>query len=92
MTGRIKAPCADCQIDTLRRDTDWYMVRNHIWESAWPGSITTFAMYEADDDGVVPFSEILCIDCLERRLGRKLTRDDFTDAPVNNAVLKRLFK
>lgn len=26
----------------------------------------------------------LCIDCLERRLARRLTRDDFTDAPVND--------
>lgn len=25
----------------------------------------------------------LCIDCAERRLGRRLTPDDFTDAPIN---------
>jgi hypothetical protein len=29
MTNGIKAPCADCQIDTLRGD-NWYMVQNHI--------------------------------------------------------------
>lgn len=26
---------------------------------------------------------MLCIGCLELRLGRLLTKDDFTDAPVN---------
>jgi hypothetical protein len=26
----------------------------------------------------------LCIGCLERRLGRRLTAKDFTDAPINN--------
>lgn len=27
---------------------------------------------------------MLCIGCLELRLGRLLTKDDFTDAPVNS--------
>jgi hypothetical protein len=27
---------------------------------------------------------MLCIGCLEQRLGRLLTKDDFTDAPVNS--------
>lgn len=27
---------------------------------------------------------MLCIGCLEKRLGRKLTRSDFTDASINN--------
>lgn len=25
----------------------------------------------------------LCVDCLERRLGRRLAPDDFTDCPLN---------
>lgn len=29
-------------------------------------------------------SGMLCIGCLEARLGRKLTKYDFTDAPVNH--------
>lgn len=28
--------------------------------------------------------EVLCISCVEQRLGRELTREDFTDAPVND--------
>ena len=31
-----------------------------------------------------PLREILCIRCLELRLGRALTAADFTDAPVND--------
>lgn len=27
---------------------------------------------------------MLCISCLETRVGRELNADDFTDAPVNN--------
>ena len=30
---------------------------------------------------------MFCIGCLERRLGRLLTKDDFTDAPVNSMWL-----
>ena len=31
---------------------------------------------------------MLCIGCLETRLGRLLTKDDFTDAPVNDMWLE----
>jgi hypothetical protein len=33
-----------------------------------------------------PPPEILCIPCLELRLGRALTAADFTDAPVNDGI------
>lgn len=29
---------------------------------------------------------MLCIGCLENRLGRQLTASDFTDAPINHGV------
>lgn len=32
---------------------------------------------------------MLCIDCVEARLGRKLTKKDFTKAPVNTIKTKR---
>jgi hypothetical protein len=32
---------------------------------------------------------MLCIGCLEKRIGRKLRRQDFTDAPVNEIDLER---
>lgn len=46
---------------------EYYMVHDHIWLS----------VVERIDSGM------LCIGCLEGRLGRRLTPADFTDAPVN---------
>jgi hypothetical protein len=91
MTNRIKAPCVDCGMDTLRGD-NWYMVHDHVWHSVWPGSKTANAALGSGDDEIIPFSEILCLDCLKKRLGRDLRPDDFTDDHVNDAVRNRLFK
>jgi hypothetical protein len=91
MTNRIKASCADCGMDTLRGD-NWYMVQNHIWHSVWPESKTANAALGSGDDEIIPFSEILCLDCLRKRLGRDLRPDDFTDDHVNDAARNRLFK
>jgi hypothetical protein len=63
-------PCADCGYDTIRNE--YYMVRNAVWERALGHPIPNF------DDTV------LCIGCLERRIGRTLTRHDFTACPANN--------
>jgi hypothetical protein len=49
-------------------------------------------LWGSGDDEIIPFSEILCLDCLRKRLGRDLRPDDFTDATVNDAVRSRLFK
>jgi len=53
------------------RDTnvidEYYMVKDELWEQAT-------ATQQADK---------LCIGCLEKRIGRQLTKHDFNDAPVN---------
>ena len=53
------------------RDTvkmgEFYMVRDAVWFAAEIG----------------PSSGMLCIGCLERRLGYKLEAGDFTDCPLN---------
>jgi hypothetical protein len=76
---RIKAPCFDCGVDTLATGGDWYMVHNHLWKLAWPN--TDKASGRAKKK---PLSEILCLRCLERRLGRVVTRGDFTAAAIND--------
>ena len=70
---RMTAACADCGIDTLRGDlpTDWYMVHDDLWRMAWP---------------TIARRQILCMHCLELRLGRRLAAADFTDAPVNDRI------
>lgn len=59
--------CWDCNINTLHID-EYYMVDNGLWE---------VATEDFGGDGM------LCIGCLEARLGDKLVADDFTDAPIN---------
>jgi hypothetical protein len=67
--------CPDC--DTLvtpntpagTPDWQWYIVHSHVWEAA---GLTRF------DAGC------FCIPCLEKRLGRVLTVDDFPPAPIND--------
>ena len=60
--------CMDCGMCT-NCNGEYYMVHDEIWYSA----IT------AMDQG-----HMLCIGCLEQRLGKLLTKDDFTGAPVND--------
>ena len=76
-----RSNCADCGIGTVTLG-DWYMVRGEVWESAWAGCRKPWHS--------VPGQEILCIACLERRLGRELARADFTDAPINDPTCSLL--
>jgi len=46
---------------------EYYMVHDSIWESA----------------GMDKNGGMLCLDCLEKRLGRNLNESDFPDYPVN---------
>jgi hypothetical protein len=46
---------------------EYYMVTDEIW----------------DDTGLTSNGGMLCIGCLEARLGRKLTARDFSDVPLN---------
>lgn len=47
---------------------EYYMVHDELWAAA----------------GMEPAGGMLCVGCLEQRLGRRLTAADFTDAPVNH--------
>jgi hypothetical protein len=46
---------------------EYYMVQNLVWQQV----------------GMTPDGGMLCIGCLESRLGRCLGPDDFVDAPIN---------
>ncbi len=52
------------------------MVRDDVWEQAWANRRKPWHS--------LPGQQILCIGCLEKRLGRTLMPCDFTDWPVNN--------
>jgi hypothetical protein len=72
-----EALCADCGEDTFGTDDgDWYMVRDEVWTAAGMPA-ESGAMY-------------LHRRCLENRLGRRLTREDYTGAPINREILAEL--
>jgi hypothetical protein len=72
----IVSTCADCGVGTIRLG-EWYMVNDDVWEQAWAGRRKSW-------QGRVPGTEILCIACLEQRLGRTLMACDFIDVEVNS--------
>ena len=65
--------CADCGESTL---DDYYMVKNPVWRAA--------GMPNAGMDA----SGMLHRKCLEKRIGRELTVNDFPPYPVNAPVFK----
>jgi hypothetical protein len=66
--------CPDCGTEVTPNtppgtpDWQWYIVYSHVWEAA-----------------DLKFTDgCWCIPCLEKRLGRVLTVDDFLPAPIND--------
>ncbi len=65
--------CMDCGEDTDKMH-EYYMVHDYLWNRAVPRQRQRRRQ--------------LCISCLERRLGRRLARRDFTRAPVNRLPIQ----
>ena len=63
--------CMDCE----QYGHGW-MVTDEVWEEI------------CEDEGWSPNNPyaIYCCECAEKRLGRKLTIEDFTDVPINRAL------
>jgi hypothetical protein len=79
----MKAPiivtrCCDCGLG-CNAAGEWYMVRDTVWELAWCGARNRRKSWQH-----LPGQDVLCVGCLERRIGRTLCADDFTDAPIND--------
>ena len=72
----VVSQCADCGVGTFTLG-EWYMVDYEVWEQAWLCRRKSW-------HGKLPGTEILCIGCLEKRIGRTLTSSDFIDAPCND--------
>jgi hypothetical protein len=64
--------CDDCGVNT-QQIGEQYMVHNRVWTAATGVSHKWMAMIG-----------FLCIGCIERRLGRQLTKADFSDVGINN--------
>ena len=70
---------------------EWYVVRKKVWEQAWPGTSMKSA------HAPMAMKHFLCIGCLEKRLGRRLTRRDFdmrrlANNPKRNPHMSRRFR
>jgi hypothetical protein len=64
--------CTDCDVDVMPCDPRGYPV------DGWEGCMVHDRVWEAaGGEGHV------CVACLEARLGRMLTLQDFTDVPLN---------
>jgi hypothetical protein len=61
--------CNDCGDNTSTKG-EYYMVHDHVWN-------------KAVNKGGMKDDHMLCVGCLEKRVGRKLHKGDFTDAAVN---------
>ena len=78
---------SDCSCCGCGKSYRWYMVRDSVWDSAWP---------EAEEDRLraAELLEVepcyltcgLCLKCLKRKLGRDLTLRDFSRFPINKWV------
>lgn len=55
---------------TADTKSEIYMVHDHVWRKA----------------GMEAFSGCLCVGCLEKRIGRPLIQDDFTDHVFNTTL------
>ncbi len=67
--SREEGRCVDCGCVLTEQGEGFYMVQNEVWSAA----------------GMEPTGGQLCIGCLEKRLGRTLLPEDFTDAPANGS-------
>jgi hypothetical protein len=71
--------CLDCRTDT---NDEGYMVHNVLWLQA----VEHYEEMRRDK------TVVLCIGCLENRIGRRLTPDDFTVCPLNQVDYYRFKK
>lgn len=79
--GDFDYSCHDCGIDVQDIGEYTYMVHRHVWDQATkrartirgPGQVSTY--------------DIVCIGCLQKRLGRELHHEDFAwELPLNTVT------
>jgi hypothetical protein len=67
--------CADCGVNTADIN-EYYMLKSPVW-------------YEAvNASPVVPFKVLMCIGCVENRIGRKLKPNDFANVRLNHPDIR----
>ena len=65
-------------------DTDWYMIDDHIWRKFVPEDKKMVSRNPGEK------GYFLCLECLQKRVGRRLTKDDFTQREISDYVRRWL--
>src|SRR5262249_48295438 len=69
----LRAWCGGCGVDTGWDGLgEWFTLKTETWEQVWPGTSNEKFLGERTD-----LRYFLCIGCVEEKLGRKLTPNDF---------------
>jgi hypothetical protein len=71
----IVTRCCDCGLG-CNEAREWYMVKPKVWKEAWAGRRKPW--HE------LPGQSVLCIGCLEQRIGRRLCAGDFADTVLHD--------
>jgi hypothetical protein len=67
--AQIAAGTRDWSLPTkIDSRAETFTVHDHVW----------------NETGMEPWGGVLCVGCLEQRIGRRLTPDDFPDRALNN--------
>jgi hypothetical protein len=72
--------CKDCRRN-IGGLGEWCLLKNSVWERAWPGT------GQKSSCAKMPMKHFLCIGCIEKRIGRRLTRRDFDMRSKHNRPL-----
>lgn len=80
----LKDPCFDCGKETLHYDEDGYQIfgEDNYWVNT---DLWLSVMPQEDNRG----KYYLCRACIEKRLGRKLRKEDFTEYEESRELQKR---
>lgn len=62
--------CDLCGKNVFEDPLDYFALKDEVWD-------------QVTDNDYISDSSVLCRDCVEQILGRKLQNEDFADAPVN---------
>lgn len=85
---RANFVCKDCGLDT-HEECEYYMIQHELWDSLLEKEeiIRTIPWYDREGSLIrmVHLNNVmLCVGCVEERLGRQLMPEDFTSCPVND--------
>lgn len=69
--------CNSCGKNVFKEPGDYFMLKDEVWA-------------EVCDNGYVSPTHIMCKNCTEYWLGRKLTAEDYSDAPVNDFIHQKI--